>query len=107
AQGGLDSVAFAYVNTDQQSDLAGQLMEGGLIPQLVKYEKTDDGWKLKRLVGAQSVSTVKEFVSAASSNQSVAGHSPILEKKAAAVRSDLGTPQASSTRANSSAENHG
>jgi thioredoxin-like negative regulator of GroEL len=59
AHGGLSNVAFAYVNTDAQSSLATQLMEGGLIPQLVVYEKTADGYKLSRLVGAQSVETVE------------------------------------------------
>ncbi len=50
AQGGLSKVAFAYVNVDAQHDLAGQLMEGGMIPQLIMYEKTADGWKLNRLI---------------------------------------------------------
>jgi thioredoxin-like negative regulator of GroEL len=62
AQGGLANVAFAYVNTDAQGDLAGKLMEGGLIPQLVMYEKEADGWKLKRLVGVQSVEAVQDFL---------------------------------------------
>jgi thioredoxin-like negative regulator of GroEL len=62
AQGGLANVAFAYVNTDAQSELAGQLMEGNMIPQLVMYEKTADGWKLTRLVGAQSVDAVQDFL---------------------------------------------
>lgn len=59
AHGGLSNVAFAYVNTDAQSSLATQLMEGGLIPQLVVYEKTADGYKLSRLVGAQSAESVE------------------------------------------------
>jgi len=62
AHGGLSSVSFACVNTDEQSGLAGKLLEGSLIPQLVKYEKTADGWKLTRLVGGQSVTAVEDFV---------------------------------------------
>ena len=62
AQGGLANVAFAYVNVDAQRDLANQLMEGGMIPQLVMYEKTSDGWKLNRLIGAQSIEAVESFI---------------------------------------------
>jgi thioredoxin-like negative regulator of GroEL len=62
AQGGLSHVAFAYVNVDAQHDLAGQLMEGSMIPQLVMFEKTADGWKLNRLIGAQSAEAVTGFI---------------------------------------------
>lgn len=61
-KGGLRKVAFAYVNTDQQSQLAGKLMRGGSIPQLVMYHKTDDGWKRAQLTGAQSTSSVEAFI---------------------------------------------
>ncbi len=64
AHGGLKNVAFACVNTDEQSGLAGKLLEGNMIPQLVKYEKTADGWKLTRLIGGQSTVSVEEFVGA-------------------------------------------
>jgi thioredoxin-like negative regulator of GroEL len=62
AQGGLKEVSFALVNTDRQSDLANQMLAGNSIPQLVMYEKTSDGWKIKRLVGGQSVSSVEQFI---------------------------------------------
>ena len=57
-KGGLRKVAFAYVNTDQQRQLAGKLMRGSSIPQLVMYQKTDSGWTRKQLTGAQSTSNV-------------------------------------------------
>jgi thioredoxin-like negative regulator of GroEL len=63
-KGGLRKVAFAYVNTDQESALARKLMRGGSIPQLVVYRKTDDGWKRKQLTGAQSTGTVETFLAA-------------------------------------------
>jgi thiol-disulfide isomerase/thioredoxin len=62
AQGGLKDVSFALVNTDRQSELANQMLAGNSIPQLVMYEKTADGWKIKRLVGGQSVSAVEQFI---------------------------------------------
>jgi len=105
AQGGLDKVAFAYVNTDQQNELAGKLMEGGLIPQLVMFEKTDDGWKQKRLVGAQSVSAVVSFVGSAE-RSSVASKAQVQEKATSAASQQVGSSQAA-TRASAAVEGHG
>ena len=106
AQGGLDKVTFAYVNTDQQNELAGKLMEGGLIPQLVMFEKTDDGgWKQKRLVGAQSVSAVVSFVGSAE-RPSVASKSQEQEKATSAASQRVGSPQAAA-RSSAAVESHG
>jgi thioredoxin-like negative regulator of GroEL len=105
AQGGLDKVAFAYVNTDQQNDLAGKLMEGGLIPQLVMFEKTDDGWKLKRLIGAQSVSAVVSFVGSAE-RSSVASKAHVQEKATSAASQQVGSSQAAA-RPSAAVESHG
>lgn len=61
-RGGLRNVAFAYVNTDQQGKLAGKLMQGSSIPQLVMYQKSTGGWTRKQLTGAQSASRVEAFL---------------------------------------------
>ena len=65
AHGDLKAVSFAYVNSDQQHDLAGKLLEGSSIPQMVMFEKTTDGWKQTRLVGGQSAESVEGFLNAA------------------------------------------
>jgi len=64
-KGELRNVTFAYVNTDQQHQLAGKLMHGSSIPQLVMYQKTDRGWTRKQLTGAQSQSSVEAFLAGA------------------------------------------
>lgn len=65
-RGGLKDVAFAYVNTDEDSSLAGKLMKGGSIPQLVMFQKKADGsWTRKQLTGAQSASAVEQFLGSA------------------------------------------
>ena len=61
-QGGLNNVAFAMVNVDRDSTIAKGLMEGGSIPQLVMFVKTDKGWSRQQLTGNQSVSAVQGFV---------------------------------------------
>lgn len=105
ADGGLKDVAFAFVNIDQQSDLAGRLMEGGLIPQLVVFQKTADGWTRKRLVGAQSVSTVEDFVGTAA-KAALAAKAPATEQKSADGKS-ISTPQVlSSSRSAPGAATH-
>ena len=61
-RGGLKKIAFATVNTDQHSALASKLMSGGSIPQLILYRKTSAGWERHQLTGAQSPSSVQEFI---------------------------------------------
>jgi thioredoxin-like negative regulator of GroEL len=61
-QGGLEKVAFAYVNTDADHKLAGKLMQGGSIPQLIMYRKTADGWKREQLTGAHGADETKHFI---------------------------------------------
>jgi len=94
AQGGLANVAFAYVNVDAQHDLAGQLMEGGMIPQLVMYEKSGDGWKLTRLVGAQSVETVQGFIGPATQRAIALKSSPTQTPTATQPASAIKQPTA-------------
>jgi thiol-disulfide isomerase/thioredoxin len=64
-QGGLANVEYAYVNADDQSKLAGQLMQGSTIPQLILYHKTDNGWKRQRIIGARAASEVQAFIETA------------------------------------------
>jgi thioredoxin-like negative regulator of GroEL len=64
-KGELRNVALAYVNTDRQGELAGKLMRGSSIPQLVMYRKTEAGWMRKQLTGAQSTSSIESFIAAA------------------------------------------
>jgi thioredoxin-like negative regulator of GroEL len=61
-QGGLDNVAFAYVNTDTDHNLAGKLMKGGSIPQLILYRKTATGWSREQLIGAHGADETKHFI---------------------------------------------
>jgi len=55
-------VAFTIVDTDKQSDIAREIMQGGSIPQLVMFHKTADGWRSERLVGGQSPSNILAFI---------------------------------------------
>jgi thioredoxin-like negative regulator of GroEL len=95
AQGGLANVAFAHVNVDVQRNLASQLLEGNMIPQLVMFEKVGDGWKLSRLVGAQSVEAVQGFIGPAVARQQVAAKQPVAEKQAATQNPTAKQPAAS------------
>jgi thioredoxin-like negative regulator of GroEL len=61
-QGVLTKVSFATVNTDREQSLAGRLMRGGSIPQLVMYRKTASGWQRQQLTGAQSVEAASSFM---------------------------------------------
>lgn len=57
--GDLANVSFATVNTDRDHELAGKLMKGGSIPQLIVYKKTGETWQREQLTGAQSVTETR------------------------------------------------
>lgn len=62
-KGGLAGVELAYVDVDKEPALAKQLVKGGSIPQLVRFERGPKGWESKHMIGAQSVTKVTQFVS--------------------------------------------
>ncbi len=70
-QGELDKVNFAMVNTDRDHELASKLMQGGSIPQLVIYRKTDSGWTRQQLTGAHSTGEVQSFLTKGDDNSPV------------------------------------
>jgi thioredoxin-like negative regulator of GroEL len=90
AHGDLKAVSFAYVNSDQQSDLAGKLLEGNSIPQMVMFEKTAEGWKQTRLIGGQSAESVEGFLNAA-------------KPAVAAQKADRGAPSKTASTATAAA----
>jgi len=61
-RGILGKVAFAMVNLDRDRELGDQLTAHGPIPQLLLFRKAEDGWKLRRLIGGQTVETVESFI---------------------------------------------
>lgn len=60
--GTLQKVEFAYVNSDQEPQLARQLMRGQSIPQLIAFSKTARGWKREQLTGLQSAHSVQSLI---------------------------------------------
>ena len=61
-RGALDKVSFAVVDIDKEKELGKTLIRGGLIPQLLMYRRTPLGWRLRRIIGGQSVKSVETFV---------------------------------------------
>jgi len=55
-------VVYTTVDTDKNSAIAQQMMQGGSIPQLVMFHKTAAGWQAERLVGAQSPTAIIQFL---------------------------------------------
>jgi len=77
--GTLREVNLAVVDMDQQDELAGQLMRGGTIPQLIVYSRTASGWHREQITGATSEASVEALLRRARQAQqaanSVAGRS--------------------------------
>lgn len=61
-RGLLRRVAFAIVNLDHDQELGQELTAGGPIPQMLMYRKTTGGWKVRRIIGGQSVEAVESFI---------------------------------------------
>lgn len=61
-QGILQRVAYAAVDMDQEQELGSQLTKGGPLPQILMFRKTEQGWKLRRLVGGQNAQAVEKFI---------------------------------------------
>lgn len=61
-EGGLDDVAFAVVDTDSEGALAGKLMRGSSIPQLIIFHNSPTGMKRVGVVGAQSTTALKSMI---------------------------------------------
>jgi thioredoxin-like negative regulator of GroEL len=55
-------VVFTAVNVDHDRELGQKLVANGPIPQLVMYRRTAWGWRVRRLVGSQSVEAVQTFI---------------------------------------------
>jgi thioredoxin-like negative regulator of GroEL len=64
--GHLKHVNYVQVDTDSQEQLAGQLMRGNSIPQLIVFSQGPDGkWHREQLVGATSDETVAAAITRA------------------------------------------
>ncbi len=62
--GGMNQVAFAYVDFDEQQELAARLIRTQSLPQLVRLDRAGTGWNRRILVGAKSPSEVYSFLNA-------------------------------------------
>jgi thioredoxin-like negative regulator of GroEL len=60
--GKLSKVNFAEVNSDVSPAVAGRLMRGGSIPQLIVFAKTPNGWYREQITGATSEAGVQALI---------------------------------------------
>ena len=74
--GGLDNTVFFYVDYDQQRQLATRLQQTTSIPQLLRFDRTSNGWKSQCLVGAKAAREVYHFVSARRPEEPAAAVAP-------------------------------
>lgn len=75
--GVLSDVSLAMVDADHQSTLARLLMKGSSVPQLILYQKTEQGWKRNQLTGAQSIEQISRLLDSIPENPPatrMAGH---------------------------------
>ena len=63
--GKLRSLAYAYVDTDRQPELARRIMRGGAVPQLILFVPNSAGWRRHQVTGAVPPSQVESLISRA------------------------------------------
>jgi thioredoxin-like negative regulator of GroEL len=65
-RGDLKRVSYATIDTDREPQLAGRLMRGGAIPQLIIFSRQTDGaWHREQIVGAASEHEVQSLIARA------------------------------------------
>lgn len=62
SNGQLEDVTLTVVDRDREPELAGQLMRGPMIPQIIVFSQTDDGWKRLQLTGYQTQGRVRTLI---------------------------------------------
>jgi len=62
ARGRLASVNYVVVDSDQQPQLASQLMRGNSIPQLIVFSRSESGWQRSQITGAASEQEVQSLI---------------------------------------------
>jgi thiol:disulfide interchange protein len=64
--GALKEVIYTQLDKDANPELANEVMQGKILPQLVVFCQSDTGWKRFSLTGMQTESRVKELIRKAS-----------------------------------------
>jgi thiol:disulfide interchange protein len=64
--GALKEVVFTQLDKDAHPELASEVMQGKILPQLVVFCESDTGWKRFSLTGMQTENRVKELIRKAS-----------------------------------------
>jgi len=64
--GALREVVYTQLDKDDQPEIAGQVMQGKMLPQIVVFCESDAGWKRFSLTGIQTERRVKELIRKAS-----------------------------------------
>lgn len=70
--GQMDGVIYTIVDKDTDPELAGKLMQGTTIPQLIVFARTPEGWRRHQLTGPQSSERVGDLLTRAIDSSRVA-----------------------------------
>jgi len=64
--GALKEVVYTQLDKDAHPELANEVMQGKMLPQLVVFCQSETGWKRFSLTGMQTENRVKELIRKAS-----------------------------------------
>ena len=58
----LQQVSYVSLNSDRHPQLAGQMMRGRSVPQLLVYYRTGSGWRMRHITGSTSSGNVNSII---------------------------------------------
>jgi thioredoxin-like negative regulator of GroEL len=62
ASGELQEVSLAVIDQDSEPELARMIKKGEMIPQIVVFSKTDQGWRRTQLTGFQAIEPLRSLI---------------------------------------------
>lgn len=62
SSGEFKEVVYTQVDKDAQPEIASQVMQGNMLPQIVVFCESEQGWKRFSLTGMQTGPRVKELI---------------------------------------------
>ena len=68
-RGELKNVSYATVDADAEPELAGSLMRGGAIPQLIVFHQEAGKWVREQIIGETSEAEVRRLIGRALTSQ--------------------------------------
>ncbi|MDZ7618222.1 MAG: thioredoxin family protein [Patescibacteria group bacterium] len=70
-KGAMRGVEYAYIDIDDRPAYAKRYLRGNSVPQLIRFDREGERWKVQYLIGAQSPERITQFLATGPQGASV------------------------------------